>query len=273
MKRKLLLTVMLVIASVWTQSAWAQSWTGCEVKSGYALLYNVGTEKFFTRGNNWDTRASVGDYGAAMTVSLDPVGSYFKIRTTNTYGVESLNGGTVYTDQARGKNSTWEFVEVDAVNHIYNIVSRDNHEAGSGAYLTAEGGSSTIVGPGSDGTSTNAQWKVFMIDDMPDVMQSEMTNASATNPVDVSVFIKDATFASYGEMANSVWANNGGCNLNGGSMTNPCAEKWCGSFSITQTISNVPNGKYQMTGQAFYRIDGSMMKHLNFLSELELRTI
>jgi hypothetical protein len=250
-KLKLFFAACALLVSAGVQ---AQSWTGSEVGEGYALLYNVGTGKYFTRGNGWGTQASVGGEGAAMTVELKAVDGKYFIRTTkNPYGLEYLSGGTVYTDQSRDKTSTWTFTEVDATNHVYNIISANNHGGGSGTYLTAEGGSSTIVGPGNDGTIDNAKWKVYLYTDQQAKLQTAMANATADSPVDVTAYIKNANFGAYSDIALELWtvtASNK--NLNGGDLTNPCAETYQnGGGKIYQTIA-VPNGTYVVKCQGYY---------------------
>lgn len=249
--KSFILTLVALIA--FAGNAWAQTWIGSEVSEGYALLYNVGTGKYLTRGNGWDTQASVGGEGSAMTVYLQLFDGKYKIRTLNSKGLELLdNAETVYTDQSINKNSTWTFSEVDATNHIYNIISADNHKGGSGVYLTAEGGSSTIVGPGSNGTNDNAKWKVYIYTDQQTKLLTAMENASETSPLDVSMaFIKDANFGAYNDIAYECWtmeASNK--NLNGGNLTNPCAESWRATFTLSQTIEGLPNGYYQVRAQA-----------------------
>ena len=262
MKRKLFLLLCALLTSV---GMWAQDWTGSEVGEGYALLYNVGTGKYFTRGNVWNTQASIGDECAAMTVKLELSSGKYKIRTLTSNGLECLNDGTVYTDQSNDKNSTWTFTEIDAENHVYNIISADNHGGGSDKYLTAEGGSSTIVGPGNDGTSDNAKWKVYLYSDQQAKLADAMSSATSSNPVNVTAFIKDASFGAYQDVALECWtvtASNK--NMNGGNLANPCAETFQnGGGKIYQTISELPNGKYEVKCQGFYRQDsGSTPSYL-----------
>ena len=258
MKRKLFLllcTLLGLLSSV--QEVKAQGWTGSEIGEGYALLYNVGTQKYFTRGNGWNTQASVGDECAAMTVYLDAISDgKYKIRTLTSKGVECLSDGTVYTDQSIDKNSTWTFNEVDAVNHVYNIISAENHGDGSGKYLTAEGGTSTIVGPGNDGSTDNAKWKVFLYTDQQAKLLAAMPSATENDPLNVTAFIKDACFGAYQDVALECWTVNAtNKNMNGGLMTNPCAETFqYGGGTISQTIT-IPNGKYVVKCQGFYRQD------------------
>lgn len=247
---RLLLTLLALFTGVGTLSA--QTWTASEVGEGYALLYNVGTGQYFTRGNGYNTQASIGAEGAAMIVELKAVGEKYFIRTgvNNTaYGLEHLSG-SVYTDQSRNKQSTWTFTQVATDNGpVYNIVSADNHSGGEGTYLTVQD-ESTIVGEGSDGTEDNAKWKVFLYTDQQDKLQTAMVSATEENPVDVTAYILDHNFAAFKDYANEFWTmQSSNYNPNGGNITNPCAESWCAAFTLSQSIT-VPNGYYKLRAQA-----------------------
>ena len=62
----------------------------CEVGEGYYLLYNVGTGQFFTRGNNWDTQASI-SVNNPLAVELISFEGKYKIRT----GINGQDYGAV----------------------------------------------------------------------------------------------------------------------------------------------------------------------------------
>ena len=229
----------------------AQTWTASEVGEGKAYLYNVGTGQYLTRGNGWGTQASI-NAQSGMLVNLVAVNGNYFIQTYTDYGVENLSGGTVYMDQSRGKQSTWTFTQVGTDNGpVYNIVSADNHGGGSGTYLTAEGGSSTIVGPGTDGTVGNAKWKVFVIEDQKTKANTAMPDATEDNPVDVTVLIGNPYFSTTNSpLETQAWTmESSNQNLSGGLVINNCAESWRAAFTLSQTIT-VPNGYYKLRAQA-----------------------
>jgi len=251
MKRKLLFAMLCIVGALGLS---AQTWTSSEVGEGYALLYNVGTGKYFTKGNGWGTQASAFDKGAAMVVELIAEGDNYRIRTAianNEYGLEHLSGGTCYTDQSRNKKSTWTFTEVDTQNGpVYNIVSAENHGGGAGAYLTVVDTSNGIVGPGNDGSNANARWKIYLYADQQAKVQTMLDQATEDAPVDASAYILNADFGSHLNMSDNFWKmSSSNYNCNGGDATNPCAESWCATFTLTQT-ANVPNGvtEYNVTG-------------------------
>lgn len=151
----------------------AQSWTASEVGVGEFYLYNVGTGQFFTRGNGWGTQASITTDAAApsgLKLTLEAIDTNYKLRTDvngTGFGVEHLDGGTIYTDQSRNKNSSWTFTQVATDNGpVYTIVSANNHAGGNGVYMTA-GVDGTIVTPGTDGTNEGARWKLLAADKLP----------------------------------------------------------------------------------------------------------
>lgn len=253
-KVKLLLAAMTAMFGMGTQ---AQDWTPSSMGAGLYVLYNVGTNQYFTKGNDWGTRASItADESNALQVELVLAGEKVQIRTSGNrdlYGVEYLEGGTVYTDQSREKASTWTFTQVGTdMEPVYNIISADNHKGGAGAYLTAEGGSSTIVGPGTDGTSDLAKWKLKAVSDFEAsraAIIATMDAATLDSPVDVTGLIGNANFDT--AVLPIYWAmNSSNKNLCGGDASNYCAESWHASFTLTQTIKNLPNGKYELTAQA-----------------------
>ena len=257
MKHFRLLLTLFALTLGWTNVS-AQTWTGSEVGEGKALLYNVGTGMYLTRGNGWNTQASIGSERAAMTVLLENYDGKYKIRTNvngDGKGFEHLSGGTVYSDQSANKNSTWTFTNVGTQDDpVYNIISADNHGGGADYYLTAEGGESTIVGPGSDGTADNAKWKVYLIEDQQAKVLAVMPNATTENPVDATVLIGNPDFSTAIAPTGQPWTMNASNqNLSGGAtLTNPVAESWQSAFTLSQTIS-VPNGYYKLRAQGFIR--------------------
>lgn len=249
---------LAAIAAMVTMGVNAQSWTASEVGEGYFMLYNVGTGQYLTRGNGWGTQASItttGTTGNGIALRFAGSGSDFKMFTGingEAKGLEHLDGGTIYTDQADGKNSTWTFTQVATDNGpVYTIVSKDNHSGGAGAYLTAST-ENTIVTPGTDGTIAGAQWKLMAIPAQP----IGMDDASETNPVDATSLIVNPNFSFDAIKKGDGWTmqssnyNPCGGNVSGTNVVyNPCAESWRASFTLSQALT-VPNGVYELTAQA-----------------------
>jgi hypothetical protein len=163
-KIKLLFAAFAAMVGLGAQ---AQSWTASAVAQGEFYLLNVGTGEYFTKGNGYGTQASIttnGSASSALKVKLEDLDLIYKIRTDvngDGNGVEYLSGGTIYTDQSRGKNSAWRFDQVgsNANGPIYTICSAGPHGGGEGKYMTASA-ENTIVGPADNGNSVYAQWQI-----------------------------------------------------------------------------------------------------------------
>ena len=177
---------LAAFAVLFGMSAYAQSWTGSYVGEGEYYLYNVGKAQFFTKGNGWGTQASTtSDFNGALIEQLIPEGSYYVLRplagvfSDSSWGLEHLSGGTVYTDQSRGKLSTWEFVQNGTYGNgspLYNIISQENHGGGAGAYLTANA-ENTIVGPGTDSETDYAKW-ILLTSDQAEILGVQLALSS-----------------------------------------------------------------------------------------------
>ena len=179
------------------------SWTGSEVAAGNFVLYNVGSGQFFLSGNNWGSRASItsnGSAGSGRTITIESVGDNWKLRTDQNgsgFGVEVLNATDLYNDQSRDKNSTWVFEQVAIGNGpVYTIKSADNHNGGSGYYMTANN-SNTIVNPSKESPTAYAQWKLLDAAKVPliDAMNRYNNIKSAALAISAEVDITDADAA------------------------------------------------------------------------------
>ena len=255
MKRSLLGIFAFALSFAGVLSTNAQTWTADPVNSGAYLLYNVGADQYFTKGNAWGTQASIGSESSALKVIIAKSTDGYIIRTgVNSweYGLEALSGGTMYTDQSRGKHSTWAFNEVGTNEHgpIYNIISVSNHGDGAGKVMSASS-ENTIVGPG-DANSDYAKWQLKPYDGVAyaDKLAS-LAAANKNNPVDATFLIIDSNFDNAFDMNifAPVWSG-GNFNPSGGAGSNPCAEGWANTFTLTRTLSGLPEGTYELKAQA-----------------------
>ena len=232
----------------------AQSWTSANVSAGYYLLYNVGTGTYLTRANDWNTHASHGAFTTAMTVELIASGDDWRIRTGvngGDYGLEFV--GSPYTDQSRGKSSSWTFTQVGEDNGpIYTIKAAANHQQNIGKYLAADPGNTKLV-PSDDSSSPYSQWKIICDDA---AAKAALSAANPNNPMDATFLIKDQGFGASSSIAGNFWkveANN--YNPNGGveaweSNPNPSAESWRSAFHVYQKLTGLPEGTYELKAQA-----------------------
>lgn len=206
-------------------------------------IRNKATGKFINQGADWGVQAVLETYGNRM--KIETVDNGVRLKTTAGYMKNPL-----YLDGSESEAATFTLADGPDGTTIISI---------GGKNLAANG---TLVDKADpDPSSTAQQWEFLSLDDLT----AELGYASESNPKDATFFIKGANF-SRNDTDNDAWNpwkqsdNVNGMTL-GGPNSNFNAEfynpkidrsgntKW----SIEQQLSNIPNGKYKLTCQAFYR--------------------
>lgn len=90
--------------------------------------------------------------------------------------------------------------------------------------------------------------------DYVSLQQARIEAANAETPQDVTWFVRDPNFSL--SNSNSCWSVKSGTLAIGGQTNNLCGEFFNCTFDISQSISGLPNGIYQVKAQGFYRVGG-----------------
>ncbi len=225
--------ITLVALLAFAGNAWAQTWTASAVGAGEFYLYNVGAEAYMVPGNNWGTRASVNPIGGT-TLTLAVSGNGYTISTAPLFSGRYL-GQDGYMDN--GTAFAWVFEPVTGETNVYKMKRNSD-------YFYADAGATT-TSIGADPGTNYAKWKLVSKTDRI----ADLANASETNPKDATFLI---TCPNFDRNANTgVWSMQASNqNLSGGNDNNRCAESWRATFTLSQTLSGLPNGYYQVRAQA-----------------------
>ena len=247
MKRKLFLLLCALLTMIGVQNVKAQD-------AGTYYIQNVSTGKWLAPGNDWGTQASAlshADYWKLAKIS------------NGVYTLESVvsNGGTNYYlngTYCDGAATNFTFSAVAGKANTYTIAN------GSGGLLTV---SDNIVNvSGSDATAEVSQWKLWSIADM----SAGMAAATSENPFDATFLIKDhdlgrnnRDYSSWSNTnataprttPNSDWGNKDGAAKNGSAIYS--IEAFKKTFEVKQTLADIPNGRYALRVNGFYRQDGT----------------
>ena len=211
---------------------------------GTYYFQNVATGKFLAAGHSWGTRSIVNEAGLDFIVAAAD-GKYTLDSQVSNGGDSHFLGTNLFVD---GPAFGWTLAPV--AEGVYTISDGtqyigvgDNDETA----LVAEAGES-------------AQWRVVTYDERI----AALAAATEENPVNATFAVRYANFGRNDQRMNGSWETwsetaNGGTNfaITGGNNENNCAESYHAKFSISQTISGLPNGVYAMTAQGYYRQDGS----------------
>lgn len=208
-------------------------WVGSAVENGVAYyIYNVKAHAFLTGANDWGTQASLG---------LD--GNPFVAEGGD--GVYALNGVVANnaTDHYLGIGG---YIDSPAANLTLTEVGEGIYTIGWDANYYASGEGSSILQIVTE-VSDACYWQFLTKEDV----QSQMVAANALNPYAVTPLIACANF---GRNNTEISAWTGGPSR-GGDNKNMCAEKWnAGIVTISQVLTNMPNGTYRIDAQGFYRM-------------------
>lgn len=216
----------------WAQVTVESPWVGATIENGKTYyLYNTKAQAFLKGANNWGTRASFGE--DAYPYIAEGSGNVYALSSNLCFGGKYL-GENLYVDSPKA-----DFTFEEVGDGIYTFNLNGNYYAYTGAN-TVE-----TVTTVTDG----CYWQLLTADDI----KAQMTAATADKPFAVTALIPGANFGR-NNAQNSVWSGAPTIGANGDNHANFVAEKWnAGLVAITQTLTGLPNGLYELKAQAFYR--------------------
>ena len=210
--------------------------TVSEAGAGQYLLYNVGAKQYLCPGNAWGTHASIGKVGMMVELVPQNDGTY-RVSTKPYYNSDLCLGDNAYVDN-NGKG-TYSFEKVEGVEEpTYKLVCKSNtlYWSGKGTDLSFDAN-----GPAA-GSEANGQWRLIKIG---------TEDATEEKPQDVSYLITNPDFDIIRD------ENGNKRHLRGWedepTANNSCAEKYNTTFDVYQEKTGLPNGKYRVSCQGFYR--------------------
>lgn len=214
--------------------------TVSEAGAGQFLLYNVGAQKYLCPANAWGTHASLGEVGMMVELVPQDDGTY-RVSTEPYYKVSNnWLGDNGFVDNHG--NGTYSFQKVEGVEEpTYKLVCGSNtlYWSGTGTDLTLDANAP------AEGSDANAQWRLVKIG---------TEDASENNPLDMSYLITNPDFDARGNQ-NGLGAVKGWNGEPGADTRHyvSCAEKYNTDFDVYQEKTGLPNGKYRLSCQGFYR--------------------
>lgn len=221
--------------------------TVSEAGAGQFLLYNVGAQKYLCPANAWGTHASLGEVGMMVELVPQDDGTY-RVSTEPYYKVSNnWLGDNGFVDNHG--NGTYSFQKVEGVEEpTYKLVCGSNtlYWSGTGTDLTLDANAP------AEGSEANAQWRLVKIG---------TEDASEDNPLDMSYLITNPDFDARGNQ-NGLGAVKGWNGSPGADSRHyvSCAEKYNTDFDVYQEKTGLPNGRYRLSCQGFYRAGGGDSK-------------
>lgn len=257
MKKKLFIFFTLFIALFAMQtSAFAQ------LANGTYYIKNVATGKYFAAGSSWGTHAIIDNHGIDVKLTAMQEGKYTidtQISNGNGSGKNFLAiiDGNLYTD---GTTFSWTFKPTNTTDGTQAFYIQNGEKNIS----TQKDNIDLILSTAND---DYAKWVFISESDRI----ADLANATTKTGKDATWLIKGHNFG-HNDTRNDAWQ--GGIKLNQNAQAfafaNFNTEQYDTDFDVNQTI-NVPNGKYVLEVQGYYR-NGSIAKssaaHLNGTEKL-----
>ena len=248
--KKRLLQLSVCLMAIMGAQAQTSPWTGNQLpeEGGTFYLYQVETGKWLQNNNRvgefWTTRAEVDKYGFDVEIIKLEDGGY---QLNPKFGHNrSINGHNFYLDTGDAVTS-WIFepTTVAGVTNTYKIHTADEH------YLNVN----------DDGFLDDFGWSENWQLVTYEQRLEDLKTATKANPKDATWLIGGHDFANQDERNQwDVIQEGDGVYAQGGDgivHANRAVECWKKTkFSLTKTITGLPNGTYEFKLQGFYR-DGS----------------
>ena len=229
--------------------------TDDEVK---VYLYNVGAKRYLTGGLDYGTHVSVNFAAQLAKLTKKGDGEYL-INTNLRQDMDVLNhGGYVDTNAS----DTWFFAPVDGKANVYTISQTSG--SASNCLLgysgpTRRGNYLQVDTDCTGADDPNNQWKLVTKEERDALLKG----ATKDNPVDATYYIHAAGFDNrlYSctlEFPTQTWqieqSETRGNNNIGGWEPDFNYESWNGvDVKLYQTLSGLPQGKYKLGVQGYYR--------------------
>ncbi len=223
----------------------ASSFAVDEIKSGDSYyIQNKESGLFLCGANSWGTHASVAAEGDVFTLTGED-GAYSIFDQTLTTTNKGL--GNLFVDNNDG-SVKFTIAAVEGEAGVFTIASGEMYLAKAAAAASATGYEVIEVAEVTEA----AKWYILTKEEAI----KKLASATDENPLSATFLLTNPNFSRvHTTAAWTMEASNK--NLGGGANENFCAESYHSTFTLSQTLTGVPNGVYALSAQGFYRQDGT----------------
>ena len=235
---------------------------GNEPAEGKFYLYNVGRKMFLEGGSDWGAHAALGFQGVEMTFEDKGNGAFIIKTGLKNDGHDQLSHSG-YMDGQFKDNETYMFIPVESKDGVYYMAHANNDQKYTmwDPYGRTDQGNNTELNVCTESTyeaafgNPDAMWKLVTLKERTELLNE----ATKDSPVDATVYISAPGFNQRANL--DAWKMEGGFYINqrGTNHSDFICEVYEGGTAakLSQTISDLPAGKYQVTVQGGYRHSNS----------------
>ncbi len=255
------------------QSDFDTRFKGVEVTNGEFYLYNPASGLWLQNNDrissDWNTRAELGFRGLDFTLTLQENGGYYLNGKFKSNVCPSIQAGNRYLDTNSADAWHFEKVNVPGLTNAYKVTywptdqndftfsgSEKNPEHKSNnMYTEHTADNNVILDCLRTGINNYSIWVLVT----KEQRQAMMQTGTSANPQDATWFIKNADLADNDDRSSAWSMTEGKFNYNwrnddDNTRNGRCYESFNKeNVEFKQTISNLPEGRYRMRVQGFYR--------------------
>lgn len=229
---------------------------------GEFYLYNVGRKAYLTSGSDWGTHAALGQPGLLGTLAQN--GDGYTIQFNELIQGDARDkylNNSPYVDGASGDKSTYIFEPVSGKPGVYAIKSNRGYLAFDPDGEVDDGGNhhfNTVTGTWATPGNADAEWMLVTKADR----LAQVENATAEQPADVTVIVRDASFNKYAALDNPWTDLNQGWEWGNRHFGDKNTETFNSQeYNLSQEVTFPVAGVYEVSVQAYYR-DGNIGPHV-----------
>jgi len=211
--------------------------------TGVYYLRHKSTGLYVNAGHYGGTQAVLGTHPFAATLSMTDSETCMIDFGLSNEGLHHLavSDNRVVMD---GEPQTWTLAK--ATDGSYLLMSE------GGSYLGYNSSDMTLTANSASASAAN-RWELLTRNQLV----TALLNATATRPADATFLIAnprmDRNFAETTWEGDFTIGGEQGWWADYGTPGNYCAEVWNRNFNISQQLNNIPNGRYRLSVQGFYR--------------------
>lgn len=212
-------------------------------RNAAVYLRNARNGKYLNAGQSWGTQAVLADHPLDFHLVQLPNGHYALDSRISNGSLDHYAAANGYLDGRFVQFDIKETGTTDEVGRpLVNLAVKDGNATRYWGSTSGTTVSTTLADPGVKG----AQWQLLTFDQL----LATLTDATPTAPADATFLIQCPNF---GRNDTRITAWEGATLTRGGDVKNQCAEGPTGKFDVHQTITNIPNGVYELSVQGFSR--------------------
>jgi len=222
----------------------ASSFAVDEITSGDSYyIQNKESGLYLCGANSWGTHASVAAEGDVFTLT-GADGAYSILDQTLTTKNKCL--GNLFVDNNDG-SVKFTIAAVEGEAGVFTIASGEMYLAKAANAASATGYEVIEVAEVTEA----AKWYILTKEEAI----KKLASATEENPLSATFLLTNPNFSRmHTTAAWTMEASNK--NLGDGDANNFCAESYHSTFTLSQTLTGVPNGVYALSAQGFYRQEG-----------------